>query len=370
MAALKKITIKGFKSIRLIDGLSLNAINIIVGPNGSGKSNFIGAFTFLRSIKEGRLQSYVAESGGADRVLHFGARTTQELEIEIQFGESNRYQIQLGPTKDDSLVPLDEQAWFFGDRFGRWLTRPLIAEGREAGISRPKQDEAIARHVRGWLNSWRLYHFHDTSVLSPMKRTGDLNDNEYLRADAGNLAAYLYFLQQKHHNEYVLICNAVRRVAPFFDDFNLAPMRLNEDKIRLEWKHLGSDQYFDSSSLSDGTLRFIALATLLLQPRQFQPSVILIDEPELGLHPSAVGILASLIKLACERHYPSQVVLSTQSPQLLDYFEPEDILVADRVEGSTTLRRLATEPLEQWLGEYSLGQLWEKNELGGRPQPG
>ncbi len=156
-------------------------------------------------------------------------------------------------------------------------------------------------------------------------------------------------------------------MAPFFDDFRLAPQRLNEDKIRLEWKHVGNDQYFDASSLSDGSLRFIALATLLLQPRKFQPSVILIDEPELGLHPSAIGIFASLVKSACRGNWPSQVVLSTQSPLLLDYFEPEDILVADRVDGGTMLRRLESEHLKNLLEEYSLGQLWEKNELGGRP---
>jgi predicted ATPase len=370
MAALDQITIKGFKSIKLIEALPLNAVNVVIGPNGSGKSNFIEAFSFLRSVREGQLQGYVAAAGGADRLLHFGARTTSSLTIEIQFARTNRYEIELGPTQGDSLTPFHERAWFYGDRLHMWIKKQLSAEGNEAGISQPNQSEAIARHVRDWLASWRLYHFHDTSALSPMKRTGDLNDNAFLRADAGNLAAYLYLLKEKHPSEYGLIRGAVQRVAPFFDDFNLAPLRLNEDKIRLEWKHVGSDQYFDASSLSDGSLRFIALATLLLQPRQFQPSVILIDEPELGLHPSAVGILASLVKSACKGFSPSQVVLSTQSPQLLDYFEPDDVLVADRVDGGTTLSRLASGPLESWLAEYSLGQLWEKNELGGRPQPG
>ena len=370
MAALDTITIKGFKSIGDIEGLKLGAINLVIGPNGSGKSNFIGAFSFLRAIREGNLQSYVVEAGGADRILHFGARTTPKLKIEIQFSSMNRYEIELGPTQDDSLVPVMESAWFYGDRYEKWFSRRLFPQGREAGISREKQDEAIAVRVREKLGSWRIYHFHDTSAHSPMKRTGDLDDNAYLRADGGNLAAYLYFLGVKHPDEYGLIRDAVRRVAPFFDDFNLAPQRLNEDKIRLGWKHLGNDQYFDASSLSDGTLRFMALATLLLQPRQYQPSVILIDEPELGLHPSAVGLLAAIVKSACKGFWPAQVVLSTQSPGLLDYFEPEDVLVADRIEGATTLRRLEAEPLTAWLEEYSLGQLWEKNELGGRPGPG
>ena len=370
MAALDKITIRGFKSIEAVEKLELGAINVVIGPNGSGKSNFIGAFSFLRSIREGQLQTYVAEAGGADRVLHFGAKTTPKLTIEIEFASVNRYEIELGPTGDDSLVPLWESAWFYGNRVGRWIDRTLLPQGREAGISRKDQTEAIARNVRGWLGTWRIYHFHDTSALSPMKRTGDLDDNAFLRANGSNLAAYLYFLQQKHAPEYGLIRDAVKRIAPFFDDFNLVPQRLHEDKIRLGWRHVGNDQYFDASSLSDGTLRFMALATLLLQPRRFQPSVILIDEPELGLHPSALTLFAAIVRSACEGWGPAQVVLSTQSPQLLDYFEPEEVLVADRFEGGTTIRRLEPGPLAGWLEEYSLGQLWEKNELGGRPVPG
>jgi predicted ATPase len=156
----------------------------------------------------------------------------------------------------------------------------------------------------------------------------------------------------------------VQRVAPFFDDFRLRPDPLNEDTIRLAWRHKNSDQYFGAAALSDGSLRFIVLATLFLQPDEFRPSVILVDEPELGLHPYAITLLASLIKQASLK---TQVILSTQSALLLDHFQPEDVLIADRVGASTRLARLEAKPLEEWLEDYSLGQLWEKNELGGRP---
>ena len=161
-----------------------------------------------------------------------------------------------------------------------------------------------------------------------------------------------------------MIRRTVRLVAPFFDDFRLLPQALNEDKIRLEWQHVGSDAYFDASSLSDGTLRFIVLATLLLQPASLRPSVILLDEPELGLHPYAITMLASLVKPAC---VGTQVVFATQSTLLLDHFRPEDVLVADRVDGGTKLTRLDAADLQEWLQDYSLGQLWEKNQFGGRP---
>ena len=197
-----------------------------------------------------------------------------------------------------------------------------------------------------------------------MKKTVDVNDNRYLRPDGSNLAAFLYYLREKHEASYSLIRRTVQRVAPFFDDFLLQPQKLNPDKIRLEWRHKGSEAYFDASSLSDGTLRFIALTTLFLQPDVYRPSVILVDEPELGLHPYSITMLASLVKQASIK---TQVILATQSPLLLDHFHPEDVLVADRVDGGTQFTRLESARLATWLENYSLGQLWEKNELGGRP---
>lgn len=336
MAELDYITIKGFKSIALIEKLPLHSINVLIGPNGSGKSNFVGVFAFLQAIREGRLQDYVAKAGGANRILHFGTAVTQNLDIEVSFAdETSRYDITLKPTASDELY-----------------VSIVITVGAES------VEDLL-------LDSWRLYHFHDTSAASAMKRTADLNDNRFLRPDGSNLPAFLYYLREKHQSAYALILGAVRQAAPFFREFQLEPLRLAENKVRLEWLHEGSDAYFDASALSDGTLRFIALATLLLQPRELRPTVILIDEPELGLHPYAVTLLASLMKQASAH---SQIIVSTQSPLLLDHFEPEDVLVADRVDGATQLTRLASQDLEEWLEEYSLGQLWEKNALGGRPR--
>lgn len=364
MPELETITIKGFKSIKALEGLELRPINVLVGPNGSGKSNFIGAFAFLNAIRSGRLQDYVGRSGGADNLLHFGSKVTSTISMHISFqGGVNQYEIELSPTKDDALFPSSEMVYFWDkSKYDRPFGREINPIGREAGISRAKT--GIGGYVQTHLDSWRLYHFHDTSDGSPMKKTADIKDNRFLRSDGFNLAAFLYLLSKKHAESYGLIRRTVQRVAPFFEDFHLEPQELNENSIRLEWRHRGTDSYFDSSAFSDGTLRFIALATLLLQPKPFRPSVILIDEPELGLHPYAITMLASMIKQAAAS---TQVIVSTQSPFLLDHFSPEDVLVADHVEGSTRLTRLDPEMLASWLTEYSLGQLWEKNEFGGRP---
>ena len=365
MPELDTITVKGFKSIASIEKLKLGAINVLIGPNGSVKSNFIGVFSFLHAIREGQLQDYVARAGGADKVLHFGAKVTQAIELQISFsGGVNQYEITLGATEADQLYPSFETAYFWDkQRFKKPYAHPLNSRGNEAGISDPNS-QRTARFVRDHLGSWRLYHFHDTSSSSPMKKTADVNDNRYLRPDGSNLAAFLHFLKRRHETSYSLIRRTVQLVTPFFDDFLLEPLRLNQDKIRMEWRHKGSDAYFDASSLSDGTLRFIALTTLLLQPEAYRPSVILVDEPELGLHPYAITILASLIKQAALK---TQVIVSTQSPLLLDHFQPEDVLVADRVNSGTQFTRLESARLATWLENYSLGQLWEKNEFGGRP---
>ncbi len=361
------ITIKGFKSISSVEKLELRPINVVIGPNGSGKSNLIGVFSFLHAIKEGSLQDYVRKNGGAEQLLFFGSKTTQEIEIHISFKQGvNQYQLTLNPTSDDSLYPARERVYFWDkSNYMQPYEESLLPQenGREAGISASGL-KGTPDWIRARLDRWRLYHVHDTSSSSPMRKTARMNDNAFLRPDGSNLPAFLYLLQRKYPDDYELIRKSVQRVAPFFDDFELAPDPLNEEMIRLSWKHKNSSQYFDASSLSDGSLRFITLATLFLQPERLRPSVILIDEPELGLHPFAITLLASFVKQASEK---TQVILSTQSSLLLDHFLPEDVLVANRVNEGTSLNRLVDSELSEWLETYSLGQLWEKNELGGRP---
>ncbi len=386
MPAIEHISVQGFKSIKQLEKLRLRPVNVLIGANGSGKSNFIGLFAFLRAIREGKLQDYVMRARGADRVLHFGAKVTDELRIRVAIENGvNQYEIVLVPTDADGLSPSEETISYWDQAKHKQETVPLMSRASgnpdalfemgitqgwlpfgnklEAGISNPAI-VGIARHVGGHLEGCRVYHFHDTSPSSPIKRTADLHDNRFLRPDGANLAAFLYFLRERCQIEYRMIRDTVRLAAPFFDDFRLEPLALNEDTILLEWQHKNSDTYFNAASLSDGTLRFIALVTLFMQPVDLRPSVILLDEPELGLHPYAITLLASLVKQAS---VDTQIILATQSPILLDYFDPEDVLVADRVDGATQFTRLDSEQLAEWLEDYSLGQLWEKNELGGRP---
>jgi predicted ATPase len=294
--ALDYITIQGFKSIASIEKLPLKPINVVIGPNGSGKSNFIGVFAFLHAIREGRLRDYVTVAGGAEKILHFGSKTTREIHFDLSFAQGH-YSLKLRPTAADELYKYDEET-YPGD------TRPdhydHVVTTDEQGAN---WDDDMKRELDHLLN-WRIYHFHDTSFSSPMRKTAKVDDNRFLRPNGANLPAFLYFLRKKHETSYHLIVRAVQRVAPFFDDFLLEPRRVERDDIKLEWRHKKSEQYFDASSLSDGTLRFIALATLFLQPEQDRPSLILVDEPELGLHPYAIEMLAALVRPSVS-YYPS-----------------------------------------------------------------
>ena len=277
MSALHSISIKGFKSISHIENWPLGPINVLIGPNGSGKSNFIGVFSFLNAINSGHLRHYVIQAGGADKVLHYGSKVTEELTIRISFDEKScEYEIRLKATDADALY-IDSEATQ-SEHLGYQSVRFFDSTSRdEEELSLFPESLQIENDIKNHLDSWRLYHFHDTSSGSSMKKTADLNDNRFFRPDGANLAPFLYYLREKHESSYSLIRHTVQRVAPFFDDFALAPQQLNENKIRLEWRHKGTDAYFDASSLSDGSLRFIALATLLLQPESLRPSVILLE---------------------------------------------------------------------------------------------
>ena len=362
---LDKIKIEGFKSISSTI-LDIKPINVLIGGNGSGKSNFIEAFTLLGEITEGTLARYVKINGGADRLLRFGAKSTREIRLHIFFNSDvNQYEISLEPTRYKGLVPVDELAYFWNEeKYEDPYRHGFDSKGEEAGISRSDPGD-VATDVKSAMKGWRVYHFHDTSSSSPIKRLSKIDDNRFLRGDGSNLASFLYRLKESYKVEYKFIRNTMRRIAPFFLDFALEPRALGEDTIMLEWQHKESDAYFDVSSFSDGSLRFLALATLLLQPEELKPSIIIMDEPELGLHPAAIEVLGAMIRSASKK---VQLLISTQSPILLNQFEPEDVVVVEQKNGKSEFCRLESDQLKDWLSEYSPGELWEKNELGGRPK--
>ncbi|MGP1681547.1 MAG: AAA family ATPase [Giesbergeria sp.] len=354
---ISRLVLKGYKSIAECD-IVLGRINVLIGANGAGKSNLIGFFRLINRILDRQLQTAVGLAGGPDALLHFGRKKTEELHAELYFG-NNGYRFTLKPTQDNRMMFFREALWW--TVHGDW--RPTSGHF-ESYAEEQKGKTGIYQHVVPAMRSWRLYHLHDTSSSALVKQIHNLNDNEYLRDDARNLAAFLLRLKKHHEEHYQRIVKVIRLVAPFFGDFYLRPTVDNKERIQLEWTERGQDEPFTAAALSDGTLRFICLATVLLQPEEFMPAAILIDEPELGLHPFAITVLAGLMKSAAQKH---QLIVSTQSVELVNEFDAEDLIVVDKRGGTSTFKRPDTEALSEWLNEYSLGDLWKKNLLGGRP---
>jgi len=348
LGRLNSLQINGYKSIKSLD-LELKPLNIIIGANGVGKSNFIGFFKFMKKIVDKDLQFYVAEQGGANKILHFGKKSTDKISFSLYF-PPHGYNSILASTVNDNLI-FEEETLFIDDDFHQLPSKALF----ESEL--PKEGTLIR-----YLQDWKVYHFHDTSKTAKVKQTSNINDCEVLASDGANLSAFLFCIKEYNPKSYKQIVKTIQRVAPFFHDFILTPERYNNDTIKLKWKHKGTDEYFDANDLSDGTLRFILLTTLLLQPNL--PTIILLDEPELGLHPFALKLLASMFRKVSRK---TQIIASTQSVTLADEFDIEDLIVVDRVNNHSEFKRLNATDYEQWLEEYSLGDIWQKNLIGGVP---
>ena len=357
---LSRIVIRGYKSIRECS-IELKPINVLIGSNGAGKSNFVSAFWLFQNILRQNL-SVASQQSGISSLFYNGLKVTEEISMEFHFG-NNAYGFVLIPTDDGRIIFRNEYFKHFGDNS---LNEFNVAGGHSESQWRRGTSDQLDEYIRPIFEkeSWRVYHFHDTGRTAKVKQEHNVVNNAAFQQDAGNLAAFLLRLRENYPEQYREIVSTVRIIAPFFDDFVLAPNENNQELIVLKWQKKGCDDIFTASQLSDGTLRFICMATLLLQPEELMPSTIIVDEPELGLHPFAITVLAELVKSVSQR---KQLILSTQSVELLNWFDPEDVIVVDNSSQGSTFRRLTAEELGAWLEEdYSLGDLWNKNLFGGR----
>ncbi len=282
----RHIAVKGYKSIKSLV-LDMGGINILIGANGAGKSNFISLFTFLNQLSQGRLRSYVEQQGFANAFFHFGVKQTAKISIELDVGSNGCHVAFTHSANDDSLI-FDEEYCTFTGSSQRWPVKGKLGEsGLLPGVE-PKNDN-VRKHTREYLQGCRVYHFHDTSGTAGFKQANDLDASDFLYKDAKNLAPFLYRLRQEYQKDYRDILLTIQTVAPFFLDFYLEPRgKEGNKKILLKWLHRDHDEPFSANQISDGTARFICLATLFLQPRELRPNTIVLDEPELWLHPVAL----------------------------------------------------------------------------------
>ncbi len=348
---LKTIELFGFKSIREMK-LDLKQINVLIGANGAGKSNLFEILKLLKSIQDNRLQFYIGQAGGANSLLHYGTNVTKQISANFCFELDqvlSWYKLQFSEAPIDTLIFAKENIEL-PDEIQK------IGMGHKESLLNSDPSFAIAD-----IAHYGIFQFHNTAT---MRGNCNINNNYYLINDASNLAAVLYKLKQTQFPYYERIIYTIRQIAPFFKDFILEPLALNPNYIQLKWQSNYSPYEFGPHQLSDGSLRTMALITLLLQPESDLPSLIALDEPEIGLHPYAINIIASLIQTASVH---TQIILATQSSTFLDHFDPSDIIVVEQKHGVSYFKHLVPDSLNEWLEEYTLSELWEKNVLGGRP---
>lgn len=369
--AIKRLSISGFKSIRELTEFDLRDLNVFIGANGVGKSNLVQLFQMLMAMTQKNLQHFIGENGFADSFLHNGPKVTSKIEVAFEFESvspnaegSNFYRFELVPTVNETFL-LSEERKYFNTTWRSYGSPSTESRLRDFKDERSFDGNwnGVGHFVYESIHRWMVYHFHDTSLTAPMRRSEIVEDNHLLRSNGGNIAPFLLRLRNEIETRinYDEIVNAVRQVIPFFDDFRLDVAGYDgPQKVRLSWQQQGSDFPMQPYHFSDGSIRFICLATALLQP--IPPSTIVIDEPELGLHPEAIRILGELIQDCAKR---TQIVVATQSPLLLDQFALEDIVVVNRRAGQSTFERLHRKDFTEWLEGYSVGELWTKNVIQG-----
>jgi predicted ATPase len=352
------IEIEGYKSIKKAH-IDIKPINILIGANGAGKSNFVSFFEFLNNLYERKLQEYVGGNGGFEFFLFQGVKVTDRIKAYLSFNGGNKsgYEFELGKGTD---------AFYFKSEILHsihFAPYDINRYRKEAEIKITGDKYEFDKLIRTYLTGLKKYHFHDTGKNSPFSQTSHIdNDGYFLYNTGSNLAAFLFDIQQNHQIVYNRIITIVQSIAPYFSDFYLRPNL--EGYIRLQWQDKYGDTIYGATDLSDGTIRFIALTALFTQPDL--PQTIIIDEPELGLHPIAIAKLAGMIQSAAAKG--TQVIVATQSTDLVSYFKPEDIITVDQQDGASVFNRLNAEDLSQWLDDYTLGDLWKRNIIqGGQP---
>ena len=348
------LTVRGFKSINALERFELGSLNVLIGSNGAGKSNLLDVFRMVAAMARGQLRLLVAQEDGPDALLHGGRKHTADMEIELAFpnGSYRAGLTAVGP----HLVITHEETSLGWVGSGHNESDLVVVERTQA--------DPFARYLREAMSGWRVYHFHDTSISAGMRQAQPIRDTLQLHADGSNLAPFLRHIRERHPADYRHILDTVRLAAPHIEDFHYRAEP--GERVALEWLERGLEKrtIFGPRQLSDGTIRFTCLATLLLQPVCMQPSTILIDEPELGLHPAAITTLAALLSRASEAR---QVIVATHSMDLLNEMRPDDVVVAERRDDASVFRRLDLDQLTEWLSDHALGELWTMNTFGGRP---
>lgn len=361
---IRAVTIEGFRSLKNIQNLELPQLTVLIGANGAGKSTLIRFFEMLSwMLKAKNLQEFVLRHGGGDDQFFMGARKTPRIHAELCLDSDkgrNDYRFELAHiSAGDSVMVMNEAYRYSAHNIptkAKWTE--IEGVGKESSLL--ERTDKTAQTIVNLLRQCSTYQFHDTSMNAAIHNRWDVTESFRLRSDGGNLAAVLLDLRNGDRKRYELIVKQICRVLPAFKDFVLEE---EAGKVLLRWVGRQSDKVFGSHLTSDGSLRLFCLLTLLNMPPERLPDVMFFDEPELGLHPHAITLVAEMFKRLSKQR---QIFIATQSPYLVDCFELENIIVASANNGETVLRNLTRAQYQEWLDdEYQISDIWLKQVVGG-----
>ena len=337
---IQNLTVRNFRSLVDVD-IPLHPLNVVIGPNGSGKTALIEVLLLLQRDSRRELTEFFDERGGFQAVLSQrsgrAGSTRLEVQAEIVNGGPDG-----GPDDNGRSVYV------------------LAVQGVGYVYQAAKESYRAAPSVQEFFAGANYYQFIDVTPRSSVRLPQSLTPASTPGAQGESLYSALYNLRINDLDLYDRLLGIVAQAFPGFKQFEFPVVGAGQ--VTLTWYDKCCTQPFYPNQLSEGTLRFLWLLTLLFTaPRA---SLLLIDEPETSLHPELLRILAALLQ---EAALETQIVVATHSSDLISWLQPEEVLIADKEDGQTRFTWADTLNLQSWLAEYSLRDLWLMGHLGGRP---
>lgn len=382
MARFKNLTVKGFRRLSDID-VELRPLTVMIGVNGVGKSSMLEAVSLLSSSAEGRLRERISHTGGLSSLLTAGRMDSLTLGVEMAVDRDAplSYSMMLerrGPAYSitEEMLTQQRNPWpppfkhiesrgedvKYFDPDGAQLMRPTWRHDPfESSLAQvPKMFQA-SEELRSHLASATLYHVLDVGPKAPARLPQAMEPADLPGSDGETLASCLYYLRETDPDRFEAITDTLTAAFPHsFERLDFPPVAAGT--LAMTWRDPAFGKSLFANQLSEGTLRFLWLVTLLQSPGL--PSICMIDEPEVSLHPEMLSLLADLLREASTR---SLVLVATHSDRLIRFLKPAEVLVVDMAEDGSAVPTWADElDLEEWLDEYTLDEAWRMGRMGGR----
>jgi predicted ATPase len=383
-AGFERLEVKGYRRLRRID-LSLRPFNVLIGANGVGKSSILEVIDLLAASADGVLEQTISHSGGVSSLITADGKTDSmhlALHMPVTAEQPIVYQMSIASEGNGySIVreELTQQQDQGSEKPFRFLNaNAAIVEYYKAGAKKPdrpnweykRMETALSQvpkmykkpeNFRNVLaSSAEIYHTLSVSARAPVRLPQSMQPARTPGTDGEDLLSCLYLMRETERDRFEAVEDALRAAFPTFDRIDLPPAAAGS--LTLAWRDRSFVRPIFPHQLSEGTLRFLWLVTLLQSPEL--PAVTLIDEPEVSLHPEMLQLLAELMREASSR---TQLVVATHSDRFVRFLDPDELVVCDLDEcGGTTVRRASDLDLDAWMKNYSLDQLWSMGRLGGR----